>query len=373
MNQGIRAFPLIALATLALTGCGHQAKPHPIVVGAVEDAAKSGGANAKMSLARNAGFKAIALSAVWTPPLTEPAPDELARLRSAVTAAVAVGIRPIVAVYFFSKDTPLTDAARSQFADFAASIVRELPEVRHLAVGNEPNLNLFWLPQFGPDGADAAAPAYLELLAESYDKIKAVAPATRVIGGSLAPRGSDKPNGKRQTQSPTRFIEDLGAAYRASGRTLPVMDFFSIHPYPESSAIPPDFEHPNSTSIGIADYDKLVELLADAFGTSPPIVYGEYGVDTTIPAEQSAYTGAEPVSTHAVSEETQGADYVEAMRLATCQPLVRMLLFFHVSDEPDLARLQTGVYYADDTPKPDLSDVANAAGEAETGQLKCSP
>jgi hypothetical protein len=71
--------------------------------------------------------------------------------------------------------------------------------------------------------------------------------------------------------------------------------------------------------------------------------------------------------------ETKGADYAEAMRLATCQPLVRMLLFFHVSDEPDLGRLQTGVYYADDKPKPDVTDVAAAARAAETGQLKCSP
>src|SRR6185503_13398905 len=108
MNQRIRVFVLIALAMLALTGCGHP-KPHPIVVGAVEDAAKAGDAAAKMSLAQKAGFKAIALSAVWKPPLTEPLPDELARLRSAVTAGAALGIRPIVAVYSFSGDTPLTD------------------------------------------------------------------------------------------------------------------------------------------------------------------------------------------------------------------------------------------------------------------------
>src|SRR5712675_492713 len=186
MNQRIRALALIALAALALTGCG-GAKPHPIVVGAVEDAAKSGDAAAKMQLAKQAGFEAIVLSAVWTPPLVEPDPAELARLRSAVAAAAAVGISPIVAVYSFSSDTPLTDEARSQFAAFAASIVRDLPQVRDISVGNEPNLNLFWLPQFASDGSDAAAVAYLALLAESYDAIKAVDPAAQVIGGSLAP------------------------------------------------------------------------------------------------------------------------------------------------------------------------------------------
>ncbi len=211
------------------------------------------------------------------------------------------------------------------------------------------------------------------MLAESYDAIKAVDPLVRVIGGSLAPRGSDKAGGTRQTHSPTQFIEDLGAAYEASGRTQPVMDLFSIHPYPENSSIPADFEHPHSTSIGIADYGKLVKLLADAFGASPPIVYGEYGVETTIPpSEQGAYTGVEPAPTKPVDSDTQGANYVDAMRLATCQPLVRMLLFFHVTDESDLGRLQTGVYYADGLPKSDLADVASAARAAEAGQLKCS-
>src|SRR5206468_7850044 len=116
--------------------------------------------------AKRAGFAAIALSAVWTPPATAPDPAELARLRGAVKAAAAEGIRPIVAVYSFSGVTPLTAEARTQFASFAASIPRLLPRVRDVIVGNEPNLNLFWMPQYAADGSDAAAPAYLALLSQ---------------------------------------------------------------------------------------------------------------------------------------------------------------------------------------------------------------
>ena len=43
-------------------------------------------------------------------------------------------------------------------------------------VGNEPNLNRFWLPQFAADGSDAAATAYEQLLATTYDALKAVHP-----------------------------------------------------------------------------------------------------------------------------------------------------------------------------------------------------
>jgi hypothetical protein len=48
------------------------------------------------------------------------------------------------------------------------------------------------------------------------------------------------------------------------------------------------------------------------------------------------------------------------------------LLFFHVSDESDLDRWQSGVYYADDTPKSDLPVVAAAADLARIGKLVAS-
>jgi hypothetical protein len=372
MTQRIGALTRLGAASLAVlfvVGCG-GGRQHPVVVGAVEDSAKGDDPAAAMALARRAGFGAIALSAVWTPPATAPAAAELAQLRGAVKAAAAVGIEPVVAVYSFSGVTPLTPEARTQFAAFAASIPRSLPQVRNVIVGNEPNLNLFWMPQFAADGSDAAAPAYLALLAQVYDAIKAVDPDVNVIGGALAARGSDDPGGKRPTHSPTRFIEDLGAAYRASGRSRPVLDLFSIHPYPESYSVPPTFAHPKSTAIGLADYDKLSHLLAAAFGKAPPLVYGEYGIETTIPPPHAdAYSGSEPTET--VDAATQQAYYVDAMRLTACQPLVRMLLFFHVVDEPRLEGLQSGVFYADGQPKPSLAAVARAARAAADGKLKC--
>jgi hypothetical protein len=372
MTQRIRALARLGPASLVLllaVGCGGP-KPHPIVVGAVEDAAKGGDPAAAMALARRAGFRAIALSAVWTPPASTIDGAQLGQLRSAAQAAAADGIKPIVAVYSFSGVTPLTDEARGRFASFAASIPRSIPEVRDVVVGNEPNLNLFWMPQFAADGSDAAAPAYLALLARTYDALKAVDPKINVIGGALASRGGDDPAGKRPTHSPTRFIEDLGAAYRASGRSEPVLDMFSLHPYPESYSIPPTFEHPRTTSIGIADYDKLKKLLADAFGKAPPIVYGEYGIETHITAaHEGAYTGREPVEV--VDAATQARDYVEAMRLAACQPLVRMLLFFHVTDESRLEGLQSGLFYADGGPKPSVPEAASAARDAAEGRLEC--
>ena len=48
-----------------------------------------------------------------------------------------------------------------------------------------------------------------------------------------------------------------------------------------------------------------------------------------------------------------------------------MLLFFHVTDEPQLERFQTGMYYADKTPKPGLAEVAQTAEAAFAGTIPC--
>jgi hypothetical protein len=313
-----------------------------------------------MRLAQDAGLRAVALSAVWKQGSTAGA--DLPPLKRAVAAAQAEGIEPILDVYQLSSATPADAASRDAFVAYAVGLVKALPQVRTVIVGNEPNLNLFWLPQFDASGGDAAAPAYEQLLAQAYDALKAADSKLTVVGGALSPRGGDDPGSKRPTHSPTRFIEDLGAAYRASARTRPLMDMFSIHVYGESPKIPPTFRHPNSTSIGIADHDKLVALLGKAFdgtaqeGSKLPIVYGEYGVETTVPpGKEDAYSGHEVIA--AVDEDTQARYYRKAIELAACQRDVRMLLFFHVLDEQQLSGLQSGLYHADGTPKPSAKAV----------------
>ena len=48
------------------------------------------------------------------------------------------------------------------------------------------------------------------------------------------------------------------------------MDVFALHPYQTRSSIPPGEPH-TGTSLGFGDYDKLVDLLGEAFdGTAQP-------------------------------------------------------------------------------------------------------
>ncbi|RDI75252.1 hypothetical protein Gocc_1050 [Gaiella occulta] len=334
-------------------------------------------AKARMTLVRLAGFTSVRVTSQWLPGQTAPPEAELQILRNVVAAAQLSGVRIYLSVYPpGSRSTPLTAEAREEFAAYVTVLAQQLPSVDDVIVGNEPNLNRFWLPQFNPDGSDAAAPAYLALLARSYDAIKAVDPSTRVWGGALAPRGVDRPNTGRDTHSPVAFLRDMGAAFRASGRTTPVMDGLAFHPYADSSGQSPDTPHPRSTTIGLADYDRLVATLAEAFdgsaqpGSTLPILYDEFGVESRIPAGKAqAYSGKEPATTRPVDEITQGQYYGRALQLAFCQPNVTGILLFHSQDEPALASWQSGVYYADGTPKSSLYAVRDALARARGGSI----
>ena len=366
------------LALLAVAQPAHAGGP-AMRIGAAEDIVKQATlveARAKLTLAQLAGLDTIRVTAIWTPGQVTLHADERDRFRNLNTAASLAGIRVVVSVYHFgSRTTPLTAEQRTEFARFTAGIAQEFPSFRDVIVGNEPNLNRFWLPQFGPAGENVAAPAYLELLAATYDALKQVSPRITVWGGALAPRGIDRPGSGRDTHSPTKFIRDMGVAYRASRRTIPVMDGFAFHPYCDnSSQAPRDCAHPATTAIGIADYDKLVRLLGEAFdgtaqkGSTLPLLYDEFGVETVIPAPKAAlYTGNEPTTIRPVDEATQAAFYREALAMSFCQPNVRGILLFHVVDETERPSWQSGLYYLDGTRKASVAAVRRAAAESRRG------
>jgi hypothetical protein len=348
-------------------------------VGAAENEARSLdplAAKSKMDLAAIAGLGTIRMTTIWSPRQTVVGGDELVALRNAATAAQFDGIRLILSIYPRDRrTTPLTSRARGEFAEYAASIARAVPGIRDFVVGNEPNLNLFWMPQFGAGGSDLAAASYELLLAKTFDALKSVSPEINVIGGALSPHGQDKAGAARQTHSPTAFIADLGAAYRKTGRTRPIMDMFAIHPYLIPSRLPPTFAHPNTTTIGIADYPKLVALLTRAFaqtvqpGATLPILYDEFGYQSLIPArKRSLYIHLGTAAAQdAITEPRQALYYRQAIALAQCQPTVAGMLIFHVADERDANLWQSGVYYADDTPKTSMDGVRLGALAAQDG------
>jgi hypothetical protein len=336
---------------------------------------------ANMALAKLAGFRAVNLHAFWWPDVTEPREYDEQTLGNVAAASRLLGVPVFVAVTNTrGRYTPQDDDQREQFATFAANVAEDFPSFTKIIVGNEPNLSNFWQPQFDDNGGDLAAVNYEKTLALTYDALKAVSRKITVIGGALSPRGHDNPNAASKSHSPTIFIRDLGQAYKQSGRGRPIMDWFAFHPYGSNSSELPTTRHPGGTNITIADYDKLVKALGQAFdgtkqvGSKIPVIYDEYGIESTIPKSKAKkYTGKEPASTKPVALPVQGQRYKEALGLAFCQPTVRAMFLYHAFDEVGRGQWQSGLYYVDHTAKPSLSIVRKGFQQVARGVIARCP
>ena len=103
---------------------------------------------------------------------------------------------------------------RVEFGSYAAAILRGIPELEMISLGNEPNSNTFWMPQFGRDGTDAAAAAYFRLLETAYPLVKAASPHVH---------GDRRLAGRPRRGQPARLSADALAdqVHRGSRRRLP--------------------------------------------------------------------------------------------------------------------------------------------------------
>src|SRR5437764_1754322 len=135
-----------------------------MTIGATEDIVKqptAPAAKAQMDLLKLAGLNGVRMTQEWAPGQTAPAAGDLDALKNAVAAAQLDGVKVVLSVTNHgSRTTPLSDQDQADFAAYVAAVARALPSVHDFVIGNEPNLNRYWMPQFGLDGSDLAAPAY---------------------------------------------------------------------------------------------------------------------------------------------------------------------------------------------------------------------
>ena len=326
-----------------------------------------------------AGLRQNVMTLKWDPAAPMTIPDK-AFLDGALPAAQAAGIRVVFALYG-AKPTTFTDdgGTAAAFAAWAAQVAATYPGVKTFIVGNEPNQPRFWRPQFDSSGAQASAAAFGAVLAAAYDALKAVDPAIQVVGVGLSPRGNDRPDAPSNVStSPVRFLQALGDWYRSSGRTQPLLDALSFHPYPNANTDPLSrgYVWPNA---GVPNLDRIKQALHDAFqGTGQPTVSSglklfldELGwqVDTS---GNSAYAGSEnvPVTT----EANQAEIYGQLSRTVACDPSVAAVSIFGFYDESDRVGFQAGLYRKDGTPRPSLNAFRDAiAAGCFGGRTSWSP
>lgn len=370
--------PRLKLATLFAFAAASLVLAAPasadIDVGAVDDrpAGAADGGAAFFALMNDVGLKELRFTIRWDPenPATIPHEPQLAVMLPVATLRgikVVFSVQPLKARSI--TDTP---GAAAQFALFLQQLARAFPTVKDVIVGNEPNQSRFWQPQFDSRGRSAAPAAYLEVLARAYDALKGVDQTINVIGVGLSPRGNDAPFASGNiSHSPVKFLRGLGAAYRTSGRTKPLMDELAFHPYPKKDRDPlqKGYDWPNA---GVPNLGRLKQAFWDAFHGTPQKTFeqglrmklDEVGWQVgVIPSAQGSYFGTESIEP--TDETTQAFIYAGLLRTAACDPAVESVLFFGFEDEPNLDRWQAGLMRADGTPRPSYHTVKQTI--AETG------
>lgn len=402
MTLGVAArLVLVGAAVLALGRAAAAAPPDggPFLVGFAEDLPKELGAAATAPM-RGLGAGAVRLTLRWAPGQTTLAAGDAAQLDRAVGASG--GLRVVLAVYGTSAAAaPQDAAARDAYCAYVRSALARYPAIGDVIVWNEPNTSLFWRPQFAADGSSAAPAAYAALLARCWDVLHAFRAGVNVIGPATSANGSDNPSaGSNVAHSPGAFIRALGDAYRASGRTLPLLDTVAHHPYGADPTERPWRRHIGSKAIGLGDWNKLMHNLSVAFdGTAQPLPgacragrcvalwYSEHGFQTVVDEDRrAAYTGTETETT-AIPDDAGGepegpqpetsaapdqrTQVLDAVRLAACQPFVGAYLSFLLADEPILSGWQSGALWADRTAKGSEPAFRQAFGEAASGTVDC--
>ncbi len=295
-------------------------------------------------------------------------------LDRAIPVAQLAGLRVALAVYPYPpREVEDGTATPTGFAAWLTRVAARYPSVKQFVVMNEPNQPAFLRPQFGPAGTNVSAARAGAFLAAGYDALKAVDPAIQVIGLGLSPRGNDSPTAPSNVStSPVRFLAALGAWFRASGRSRPLMDGLSFHPYPNEAtdSLQRGYPWPNA---GFADLGRIEQAVWDAFRETaqPTTVNGlelyldEVGWQVDTSALQG-YTGLENVR---VTDDVSQADvYAGLVRAAACDPHVAQVNIFGFYDDiPRDTGFQAALYHADGTPRASADAVRNAITETATG------
>ena len=365
----ITAVLAAACAALALTGAASST-----TFGVADDAGKyaeDGGAGF-FTMLTQLGMTENRMAAFWDPTQPSTIYDQ-AFFDRAIPQAQKRGIEVIFAIYPL-KARALVDTPNGVqlFAQYAARVVQRYPYVRKVICLNEGNQPRFHQPQFDDAGNGISGYVQEQAMAACYDAVKAVDPGVTVIAFGLSPRGNDDFDAPSNvSHSPIRFLNEVGEAYRQSGRTKPIADALSVHCYPNVNTDAPSVGYV-WPKVGCVNFDRLKQAWWDAFhGTAQPVfgeggssnsfkIYvDEVGYQTRVPAEKSSlYTGAENVPL--IDEAMQGQYYAQLVALMACDPDVALLNFFHAVDETSLPAWQSGVVMPDGTRRASFDAVKSA-------------
>jgi len=252
------------------------------------------------------------------------------------------------------------------FADFAQAVARRYPDAAAFTVWNEPNHNVFLLPQWeeghGGELEPASPHVYRAMLHAAVPRLRDAAPDATVLIGATSSLGASEPQEADDRMSPMVFLRALACVDEtlepvrtgpcAGFRALPG-DGWSHHPY--GGRLPPWKTSPRDKDVRMADLRRLTSTL-DRLHES-----GRLEQRLGLYLTEFGYQTNPPDPTWEVTPDDAARWLSEAERLARANPRVRSTSHFLVRDLPERQGeslrerwrdYQTGLYFIDGRPKP---------------------
>jgi hypothetical protein len=370
-----------AVAALAIVGPAGAG----VSVGVNDDSGKySDGAPQFWQVMKQNNLKQNAVTVLWDETQPSTILDQ-GFLDKALPAAKALGIKVVLDVYpMHSQAFTQNGATAQQFAAFLTKLAQRYTDVTEYVVMNECNQTRFVNPQFNAAGVNQSAAICGAALAAGYDALKAVSPGIFVWGIGISPRGNDNAQASSNVStSPVNFVKALGAWFKSSGRTKPIMDGLDFHPYPIPQSLPFATGYADQENVAVSNLPRLYQAFYDAFSGSAqptigpqaggglPVSLNEVGIQTDS-SSKSGYTGNEVSATadggvrgETATEAFQSSWYLQMLNYVACDPNVKVVNLFHLVDETALEGWQSGLYYAGYAPKASAGAVS--AWIAQTG------
>ncbi len=359
--------PFVVAAVLFVLACPATAHAgRNLFVGFDDDTIKwMSRPNGVIGVDRDLGVHVIRITIPWHQ--GERRPHRLGQTYlSRAARAISLGQRIVIAVYGRPEEAPVTAPERREYCGYVRHVLAVIPRITGVVVWNEANSPDYW-------PVSAGAPRYEALLARCWDVLHRLRHPVNVIDSTASHYDAGG------------FIRAVGAAYRRSGRTRPIVDTFGHNPYPETASEPPWARHPDTGTIAEGDYDTLMRAFSDAFmftaqripnADHPSLWYLEDGFQTAVPTPlQPFYRGHEndravvPAVGGAPDQATQLRNAIE---LAYCQPAVGAFFNFELLDEPRLVGWQSGILYANGIRKPSYETFRDVVAGVNDDQVDCA-
>lgn len=271
------AFASTASAAKLVTGVSYVTESDPLSFSRV----KESGANFVHGWVRWNQIAPATEPESWNPRDPQDPNYNWEQIDTWVVNAVGAGLTPLLQIYYaptwanrcesdpkYAGTNPPCDPDPDKMADFGYAVAKRydgstpgLPRVRYWQPQNEPNLAVFFGPQFGGGGKPLSPGIYRTLLNKYYAAVKSVDRSNKVLSAGLAP------NGNKSAVAPLDFARRLfcmkgRAKPKPTGANCTVkLDIFDMHPYTSGG---PTHKAQGADNIQLAQLGNLKKLLTAA-------------------------------------------------------------------------------------------------------------